>query len=95
MFLNRNKKINVYPCKPQFNCIKVGLRGSELYRHVFVMRLRPSKATLRILPKKFSVDYSKAVPLLQLFFVCRLFILSLITPHLLSFRCFAIVAFPA
>ena len=22
MFLNRNKKINVYPCKPQFYCIK-------------------------------------------------------------------------
>ena len=23
MFLSRNKKHNVYPCKPQFNCIKV------------------------------------------------------------------------
>ena len=23
MFLSRNKKINVYPCKPQFYCIKV------------------------------------------------------------------------
>ena len=27
MFLNRNKKINVYPCKPQFYCIKVGFKG--------------------------------------------------------------------
>ena len=24
MFLSRNKKFNVYPCKPQFHCIKVG-----------------------------------------------------------------------
>ena len=38
MFLNRNKKNNVYPCKSQFYYnIKVGLRGSTLYRHVFVM----------------------------------------------------------
>ena len=37
MFLSRNKKNNVYPCKPQFYYIKVGLRGSDLYRHVFVM----------------------------------------------------------
>ena len=27
MFLSRNKKINVCPCKPQFNCIKVGFKG--------------------------------------------------------------------
>ena len=27
MFLNRNKKINIYPCKPQFYCIKVGFKG--------------------------------------------------------------------
>ena len=27
MFLSRNKKTNVYPCKPQFYCIKVGLKG--------------------------------------------------------------------
>ena len=24
MFWSRNKKINVYPCKPQFHCIKLG-----------------------------------------------------------------------
>ena len=29
MFLSRNKKINVYPCKPQFYCIKVGFRGQN------------------------------------------------------------------
>ena len=37
MFLSRNKKNNVYLCKPQFYCIKEGLRGSKLYRYVFVM----------------------------------------------------------
>ena len=25
--LSRNTKINVYPCKPQFYCIKVGFKG--------------------------------------------------------------------
>ena len=37
MFLSRNKKNNVYPCKPSFTIEKWGLRGSKLYRHVFVM----------------------------------------------------------
>ena len=31
MFLSRNKKINVYPCKPQFYYIKVGFKGLKLY----------------------------------------------------------------
>ena len=31
MFLCRNKKINVYPCKPQFYCIKVGFNGVKIY----------------------------------------------------------------
>ena len=39
MFLSRNKKNNVYPCKPQFYYIKWGLRGSKLYRRVFVMNV--------------------------------------------------------
>ena len=37
MFLSRNKKNNVYPCKPQFYYIKVGFERSKLYRYVFVM----------------------------------------------------------
>ena len=37
MSLSRNKKNNVYPCKPQFYYIKVGLKGVKIYRHVFVM----------------------------------------------------------
>ena len=30
MFLKRNKKNNVYPCKPQFNYIKVGFKGVKI-----------------------------------------------------------------
>ena len=37
MFLSRNKKNNVHPCKPQFYYIKVGFKGVKLYRRVFVM----------------------------------------------------------
>ena len=39
MFLSRNKENNVYPCKPQIYYIKVGFKGSKLYRHVFVMTI--------------------------------------------------------
>ena len=30
MFLSRNKKNNVYPCKPQFIYIKVGFKGVKI-----------------------------------------------------------------
>ena len=30
MLLSRNKKNNVYPCKPQFYCIKVGFKGVNI-----------------------------------------------------------------
>ena len=30
MFLSRNNKNNVYPCKPQFYYIKVGLKGVKI-----------------------------------------------------------------
>ena len=30
MFLSRNKKNNVYPCKPQFYCIKVWFMGVKI-----------------------------------------------------------------
>ena len=39
MFLSRNKKNNVYPCKPKFYYVKVGFKGVILYRYVFVMHL--------------------------------------------------------
>ena len=37
MFLTRNKRNNIYPCKPQFYYVKVGFKGIKLYRRVFVM----------------------------------------------------------
>ena len=30
MFSSRNKENNVYPCKPQFYCIKVGFKGVRI-----------------------------------------------------------------
>ena len=30
MFLSRNKKKNVYPCKPQFYYVKVGFKGVKI-----------------------------------------------------------------
>ena len=38
IFLSRTKKNNIYPCKPMFYYIKWNLRGSKLYRYVFVMQ---------------------------------------------------------
>ena len=35
MFLSRNKKYNVYPCKPQIYYIKVGLNGVNIIRACF------------------------------------------------------------
>ena len=35
MFLSRNKKNNVYPCKPQFYYTKVGLKGVKIIKVCF------------------------------------------------------------
>ena len=35
MFLSRNKKNNVYPCKPQFYYIKVGFKGVKIIEACF------------------------------------------------------------
>ena len=35
MFLSRNKKNNVYPCKPQFYYIKVGFKGVKIIKVCF------------------------------------------------------------
>ena len=44
---SRNKKNNVYPCKPQFYYIKVEFTGSKLFRHVFVMRTFAARSCRR------------------------------------------------
>ena len=35
MFLSRNKKNKVYPCKPQFYYIKVGFKGVRIIKACF------------------------------------------------------------
>ena len=35
MFLSRNKKNNIYPCKPQFNTIKVGFKEVKIIQACF------------------------------------------------------------
>ena len=46
MFLSRNKKNNVHPCKPQFYCIKVGFKGFRIIQACFrdVVRQDPHPA---------------------------------------------------
>ena len=39
MFLSRNKKNNVYPCKPQFHYIKVGFKGVNIILACFREKL--------------------------------------------------------
>ena len=41
MFLSRNKKNNVYACKPQFYYIKVGFKGVNIIYACFRDELRP------------------------------------------------------
>ena len=59
MFLSRNKKTNVYPCKPQFLYIKVGFKGVKLYRYVFVM-IRMNNYTAVAAVERFPVHYHSA-----------------------------------
>ena len=47
MFLRRNKKYNVYPCKPQFYYIKVGFKGVK-FRDVFYLYLRIASPVIRL-----------------------------------------------
>ena len=35
MILSRNKKNNVYPCKPQFYYIKMGFKGVKIIKACF------------------------------------------------------------
>ena len=47
MFLSKNKKNNVYPCKPQFNYIKVGFKGVKSI-YVYGMSRNASRNARRI-----------------------------------------------
>ena len=59
MFFSRNKKINVYPCKPQFYCIKVGFKGVKLYRCVFVMERKGTEEIVEKRKEKYKGECGK------------------------------------
>ena len=46
MFLSRNNKNNVYPCKPEFCYIKVGFKGVKIIKVCF--RDEPALQTILI-----------------------------------------------
>ena len=50
-FLSRNKKNNVYLCKPKFYYIKMGFQGVKLYRYVSVMYKNNHNKFIRSLSK--------------------------------------------
>ena len=55
MFLSRNKKKNVYPCKPQFYCIKVGFMGVKITKACFCDGM--TKPTIRpVWPSKIQIS---------------------------------------
>ena len=54
MFLSRNNKNNVYPCKPQFYYIKVGFKGVKIIEVCFRDDIR-QKQTFS-LSKKGSIN---------------------------------------
>ena len=84
MFLSRNKKNNVYPCKPQFCYIKVGFKGVKIIYACFrdavlwaalwlpydiwVIRLPSMKLTSDSLPKSFWPCSFVPQPFLALFY---------------------------
>ena len=65
MFWSNNKK-NVYPCKPQFYCIKVGCKGVFVTRTCFfVMNCHPQQNTidtcLTILPSLYIQKHGNKI----------------------------------
>ena len=84
MFLSRNKKNNVYPCKPQFYYIKVGFKGFKIISVCF----RDGNCFSDLYKLSFPTDRFKAVTPLLFHFVCASvgslvsFILPLFVPHL-------------
>ena len=54
MFLSKNKKNNVYPCKPQFYYIKVGFKGVKI-----IYTERKKKRRVNFIPKFHSKKFVK------------------------------------
>ena len=57
MFLGRNKKPNVYPCKPQFYHIKVGFMGVKIRKNIRFFYLK----IFIFLMVKFSIYLNRRV----------------------------------
>ena len=51
MFLSRNKKKNVYPCKPQFYYTKVGFKGVSIIWACFCDGMKVFAADLGLMIK--------------------------------------------
>ena len=66
MFLSRNKKNNVYPCKPQFYYIKVGFNGVKIilacFSGVVISYLCCSKGSHGVQLKIRLIKYTPANP---------------------------------
>ena len=52
MLLSRNKKNTLYPCKPQFNYIKVGFKGVKIIYACFCDEIDPSKPKIVVISKR-------------------------------------------
>ena len=90
MFLSRNKKNNLHPCKHQLYYVKVGFQGFKImYRHAYVMQAQKTKQKKKKKKKKkklsvklfgtdvqFSANESSSVTLVQVVAVKRLPVLQ-------------------
>ena len=61
MFLSRNKKNNVYPCKPQFYYIKVEFKGGQNYIGMFFVMINVTVPLVSILKKNVLSHYFLSV----------------------------------
>ena len=69
MFLSKNKKNNVYPCKPQFYYIQVGFKGVNILKACFCdanykvkHQLLPPHSLIRPFSVVYRCIYNKIVP---------------------------------
>ena len=63
MFLSRNNKNNVYPCKPQFYYIKVGFKGVKIikvcFRDVHIRHLLKCKTIPRLTSNTSDITFKQ------------------------------------
>ena len=64
MFLSRNKKTYVYPCKPQLNCTKVGFKGVNI---IYVCFRDVNYATVKTIYGRHTAQIPAVVKINRLF----------------------------